>query len=108
MTFNEADLVYAVLVIIFLLYFLFPPRRVNRIYGYRTFASMQDDNRFKLANQLASKYMILGMVPIGIMLLMSHLMQWKVQVSVIAVFLSFMVLVISMFVRVERQLRGNN
>lgn len=108
MTFNEADLVYAVLVIIFLFYFLFPPRRVNRMYGYRTFASMQDDNRFKRANQLASKYMILGMVPIGIMLLMSHLMQWKVQVSVIAVFLSFMVLIISMFVRVERQLRGNN
>ena len=42
-----------------LVLFLFPPNKVNSIYGYRTPSSMINDNVFKLANTLSSKLLML-------------------------------------------------
>ncbi|WP_051285278.1 SdpI family protein [Aequorivita capsosiphonis] len=40
------------------IYFLFPPRKINHLYGYRTPRSMKNNNRWKLANKMAPKMLI--------------------------------------------------
>lgn len=41
-----------------LIYFLFPPKKIDHLYGYRTPRSMKNRHRWKVANSLAPKMMI--------------------------------------------------
>ena len=53
---------YLIHIIVFtagLVLYVFPPRRVNWIYGYRTSASMKNDVIFKFANNFSSKLLML-------------------------------------------------
>ena len=46
-----------------LVLYLFPPKRINSFYGYRTFNSMKNIDNWKTANQYSSKLlMILGLI----------------------------------------------
>lgn len=42
-----------------LILFMFPPNKVNSIYGYRTPSSMKNDSTFKFANKYSSKLLML-------------------------------------------------
>jgi uncharacterized membrane protein len=42
-----------------LILFMFPPNKVNSIYGYRTSSSMKNDIVFKFANNFSSKLLML-------------------------------------------------
>ncbi len=48
-----------VLWVIAVIFRLVPPKKINRVYGYRTATSMQDSTTWKLANDVASKYLLL-------------------------------------------------
>ncbi|WP_310991586.1 SdpI family protein [Aequorivita marina] len=41
-----------------LIYFLFPPKKINYLYGYRTSRSMKNQERWKVANKMASRMMV--------------------------------------------------
>ncbi len=41
------------------LYFLFPPKKANRIYGFRTSTSLKSNESFAYANKYASNYLLL-------------------------------------------------
>lgn len=45
---------------------LFPPRKINSLYGYRTMRSMKNIDNWNLAQQLSAKYLII----IGLILLL--------------------------------------
>lgn len=49
--------------VIALLYFLFPPKKVNALYGYRTSHSMKNEDIFQAANKKsASLFLYLGSI----------------------------------------------
>ncbi len=53
---------YVILIIlnlIALVYFLFPPKKINCIYGYRTSKTLASNSIFEFANKVASKYFLL-------------------------------------------------
>lgn len=45
--------------LIAIVYFLFPPKKVNHIYGYRTSKTLQSNEIFQYANKYASRYFLL-------------------------------------------------
>lgn len=45
-----------------LIFYLFPPPRINYFYGYRTRKSMKNSENWKSANQLAAKGLLFIMV----------------------------------------------
>lgn len=46
-----------------LVLYMFPPKRINSFYGYRTYNSMKNIENWKTANQISSKLlMLIGLV----------------------------------------------
>lgn len=56
---NSYFITHALVFIAGLILFVFPPNKVNSIYGYRTSSSMKNDVAFKFANNFASKLLML-------------------------------------------------
>jgi len=52
-------IVVLILNIIAIFYFIFPPRKANYIYGYRTSKTLQNNKVFKYANKHASRYLLI-------------------------------------------------
>lgn len=50
------------LVAVSLVFYLFPPKRINLFYGYRTFRSMKNKENWITANKYSSKIMLISMV----------------------------------------------
>ena len=47
--------------VLFIISFLFsknPPKRINGLYGYRTYQSMQNQEKWDFANAISSKFML--------------------------------------------------
>lgn len=40
------------------LFFFFPPKKVNYLYGYRTFRSMKSQEAWNFANRFSAKYLL--------------------------------------------------
>ena len=59
---NTYFLIHTIVFISGVILYVFPPRHVNSIYGYRTALSMHNDTVFRLANKLSSKLMIIGTI----------------------------------------------
>jgi uncharacterized membrane protein len=56
---NSYYITHALVFIAGFILFIFPPNKVNSIYGYRTSSSMKNDNVFKFANKFSSKLLML-------------------------------------------------
>ena len=57
---NENQLMIALgycvfMLIIFIIYFLYPPKKINYLYGYRTKQSMLNNETWTFANKYAAK-----------------------------------------------------
>jgi uncharacterized membrane protein len=61
------------LVVVALVFYLFPPKRINRLYGYRTFRSMKNEDNWRIANKSSSQIML---VSVTILLLISLLFDY--------------------------------
>jgi uncharacterized membrane protein len=60
---NENQLMIALgycvfMLIIFIIYFLYPPKKINYLYGYRTKQSMRNNETWSFANKYAAKLLI--------------------------------------------------
>ena len=60
---NENQLIIALgycvfMLIIFIIYFLYPPKKINYLYGYRTKQSMRNNETWTFANKYAAKLLI--------------------------------------------------
>ena len=60
---NENQLIIALgycifMLIIFFIYFKYPPKKINYFYGYRTRRSMQNNETWSFANKYAAKLLI--------------------------------------------------
>lgn len=58
MTLSAETSISIIILAVSLIYFFFPPKKINYLYGYRTARSMKSDNRWEIANKLAPKMMI--------------------------------------------------
>jgi uncharacterized membrane protein len=45
-----------------LLFYLFPPNRINGVYGYRSAQSMKNEQTWKAANEFSSRSLLIGSV----------------------------------------------
>ena len=55
----ETVFIILILDVVALIYFVFPPKKANAIYGYRTSRTLQNDKIFSYANRYASRYMLI-------------------------------------------------
>ena len=77
---------YLLWMLINLIFYLKPPKKINGLYGYRTLRSMKNPENWHLANKLAPKYMFISnQVTFGIALLYFFL--FKDTLSFTATFL---------------------
>ena len=77
---------YLLWMLINLIFYLKPPKKINGLYGYRTIRSMKNPENWHLANKLAPKYMFISnQVTFGIALLYFFL--FKDTLSFAATFL---------------------
>jgi uncharacterized membrane protein len=49
---------YGVLFIISFLFYKYPPKKINGLYGYRTYQSMQNQENWDFAYAISSKFML--------------------------------------------------
>jgi uncharacterized membrane protein len=49
---------FLVLFIISFLFYKYPPKKINDLYGYRTYQSMQNQENWDFANAISSKFML--------------------------------------------------
>jgi uncharacterized membrane protein len=49
---------FLVLFIISFLFYKYPPKKINGLYGYRTYQSMQNQENWDFANAISSKFML--------------------------------------------------
>ena len=85
-----------------LIFYLFPPPRINYFYGYRTRKSMKNKENWKFANQLAAKGLLLIMtINLALSLLFTEIFKLS-SFEVLAVVL--IVEFIGLFYFVERKL----
>jgi uncharacterized membrane protein len=49
---------FLVLFIISFLFYKYPPKKINGLYGYRTYQSMQNQENWDFANTISSKFML--------------------------------------------------
>ena len=49
---------FLVLFIISFLFYKYPPKKINGLYGYRTYKSMQNQEKWDFANAISSKFML--------------------------------------------------
>ena len=77
---------YLLWMLINLIFYLKPPKKINGLYGYRTLRSMKNPDNWYYANKLAPKYMFINtQVTFGIALLYFFL--FKNKLSFTATFL---------------------
>lgn len=54
------EIVISIILFLFsIIFYFFPPKKINNFYGYRTFNSMKCSENWKLTNNYASKFMII-------------------------------------------------
>jgi uncharacterized membrane protein len=84
----------------------FPPREINGLYGYRTFRSMKNQERWDFAQHYSAKEMIkLG----GLLLLTSILGLLYQPVDIISLLIGIGLLIIMvtfLFIRVEKAIKA--
>ncbi len=93
---------FILLTAVALLFYLFPPKNINRFYGYRTSKSMENDENWKKANQIASKIMLLQMI---CFLFISLLFDWLNYENNIVLLILFFLSIGSLFYFTEKKLK---
>lgn len=56
---TTANLIFLILLGVAILYFLFPPKKINALYGYRTYRSMKNETNWLYSNRIASRGLFL-------------------------------------------------
>lgn len=93
---------FILLTAVALLFYLFPPKSINRFYGYRTSKSMENDENWKKANQIASKIMLLQMI---CFLFISLLFDWLNYENNIVLLILFFLSIGILFYFTEKKLK---
>jgi hypothetical protein len=107
-----ALIIPSIVLLVSLLYTLFPPRKINSLYGYRTPRSMLNQDTWAVANQLAPKALITVQIGIGVLIVLVGVLHKYEIVSIFnnedSFYLASMVLatasVTSVFFIVEKNL----
>ncbi|HRN94708.1 MAG: SdpI family protein [Chitinophagales bacterium] len=105
---NSILLLNVILLIVSFLYWLFPPKKVNWFYGYRTPTTMRSDAVFELSNKIASRYFLLCVLACSVVsALLYFLFHDKVNEYVYyAVVLLFIVVAIALTEReIKKQIK---
>lgn len=95
----------AVILFAGLLMFIFPPKKINYLYGYRTARSMKNIENWNFAQKLSSKLlMIIGIVAIVTGMIGTIFSIDEVLLNTIGV-IELIILMILLFVKTESDLR---
>lgn len=93
------------LLLIAILFYFFPPKRINYIYGYRTARSMQDQKHWDYANNLFIKLFLCGMVVAAITEFLLYLFM-PIETVVIIYAGMLVVILVSIIVYIEIKLKN--
>ena len=87
--------------------YIFPPKKINYLYGYRTNSSMKSDERWVFAQKYSSIQMMLSAVKLFIV---SLILPWFNSIFETNIFLQIAIIVIViglMFYKVEKAIKDN-
>lgn len=94
----------AIFFLLSIIYFLFPPKEINKIYGYRTSLSKKNALSWTYANKLASKICLIGSVLLLIITLSLNYFFSELNGHIIY-FLVFLMLILFLYIFVEIKLK---
>ena len=66
----------SILFAVSLLFYFFPPKKINDLYGYRTIASKKSESNWKLANSYSAKIWLYFSVPSFFLALLANYKGW--------------------------------
>jgi len=94
-----------ILVFVAMLFYIFPPKRMNYLYGYRMPSAMKSPERW----QFAQRYSAIAMLKCGILLaaisVLGLFYSYSEKVDRIAAFAIIFIAVVLLFVRIEREIK---
>ena len=94
-----------IFVVIGILFQIFPPKKINILYGYRTSRSMKNQQTWDFSQKMASKELIkTGIVLLGISILLLKISTVSGEVNFIGLFLVIISIGI-LFLRVESAIK---
>jgi uncharacterized membrane protein len=94
-----------ILVFAAMLFYIFPPKRINYLYGYRTPSAMKSPERW----QFAQRYSAIAMLKCGLLLgaisVVGLFYSYSEKVDRIAAFVIIFVVVVLLFMRIEGEIK---
>jgi len=102
-----ALLIGPIFIITGFLFYLFPPKKINSLYGYRTASSMKSQSRWDFSQKISAKYMmILGFSYSVVLFLLSKFSLSEIEQ--VGAGMGLLILkVVLLIVVVERKLKRN-
>lgn len=95
---NEGLLFGAVIIIAGIILSLFPPKKINRIYGYRTVSSMRNKENWDIANKYSSSLMII----FGIVILLISFIFKSTMINLITLGVSILLIFILVETKISK------
>lgn len=102
---EPAFLFGSVFLVVGIIMYFFPPKKINMIYGYKTERAMQSQQNWDLAQKYSSKIMMFLGGLLALFSLLLNLFYWNKTASTITSFVLIGSTIIAIFYLVERKLK---
>ncbi len=99
-------LVGGIFIIAGIIMFLFPPKKINNLYGYRTPSSMKNQERWDFAQSYSSKLMIkIGVIYFSTFIL-GFFLKPNSLLGIVLTLILFIALVVILFIKTEKAIKS--
>lgn len=100
-------LVGSVFVIAGFILLIFPPKKINWLYGYRTKSSMKNIERWNFAQKYSAKVMIVcGVIYAAFAIIFNSFLEISSKTGLIVALCTLIILVFTIFFMTERKLKN--
>jgi uncharacterized membrane protein len=100
--------IFAIVTLIFIVFRMFPPKKVNALYGYRTKRSMKNQINWDFAQKSSSNISLFFTAIIFFFQILLSFMLENIEYLNIALLILWFICLIVMFIYVERKLKRLN
>ena len=98
-------LVGSIYTVVGMLTYVFPPKNINYLYGYRTNSSMKSQERWSFAQTYSSKLMIFLGISIALLSCLGLFVSFSDKIDFYIGISIFVLSIIALFVKTERALK---
>ena len=86
--------------------YLFPPKKINYLYGYRTGSSMQSQERWDFAQKFSAALMVKSAVVMAVLSALSYFIPGEGEPKMIAGVAMVVLCALYLFIKTERAIKN--